>query len=196
MGALSAPPALPRPRWVAACVAGLLALFVALALYQAETKSETYDEPMYILSGYSYLVTGDLSFNREHPPLAKYLIALPLLGLDLWLPDDYQVRPGIEFAFYAHQPQVSAQTLLFRARLPGILLGVVLGLYVWRWARLAFGWRAGLAALLLVVSTRRCSRTARWPPMTSRWPCSRSPRCTTCGAGSRPARAPACCCAR
>jgi 4-amino-4-deoxy-L-arabinose transferase-like glycosyltransferase len=134
---------------VAACVAGLLLLFVGLALYQAARKSETYDEPMYILSGYSYLVTGDLSFNREHPPLAKYLIALPLLGLDLWLPENYQVRPGIEYSFYAKQPAVSAPELLFRARLPGIALGVVLCLYVWRWARLAFGWRAGLAALLL-----------------------------------------------
>ncbi|HYN63209.1 MAG TPA: glycosyltransferase family 39 protein [Candidatus Limnocylindrales bacterium] len=148
---MSLPAAPPRPRYVPPCVAGLLVLFVALALYQAREKSETYDEPMYILSGYSYLVTGDFSFNREHPPLAKYLIALPLLGLDLWLPDDYQVRPGIEYAFYARQPQVTAPELLFRARLPGILLGVVLGLYVWRWASLAFGWRAGLAALLLCV---------------------------------------------
>jgi 4-amino-4-deoxy-L-arabinose transferase-like glycosyltransferase len=140
----------PVPRAVVAtCVALLLALFAGLALYQAARKSETYDEPMYILSGYSYLVTGDLSFNREHPPLAKYLIALPLLGLDLWLPDDYQVRPGIEYSFYARQPAVGAPELLFRARLPGMALGIVLLLYVWRWARLAFGWRAGLAALLL-----------------------------------------------
>ena len=139
----------PSPRLVTACVAGLLLLFVSLALYQAARKSETYDEPMYILSGYSYLVTGDLSFNREHPPLAKYLIALPLLGLDLWLPENYQVRPGIEYSFYAKQPAVPAPELLFRARLPGIALGVVLCLYVWRWTRLAFGWRAGLAALLL-----------------------------------------------
>ncbi|HVQ27843.1 MAG TPA: glycosyltransferase family 39 protein [Planctomycetota bacterium] len=144
---LLSPPA-PR-RLIAACVAGLLLLFVGLALYQAARKSETYDEPMYILSGYSYLVTGDLSFNREHPPLAKYLIGLPLLGLHLWLPDDYQVRPGIEYSFYARQPEVPAPELLFRARLPGIALGVVLLLYVWRWASLAFGWRAGLAALLL-----------------------------------------------
>jgi 4-amino-4-deoxy-L-arabinose transferase-like glycosyltransferase len=39
--------------------------------------------------------------------------------------------------------------MLFLARLPGVLLGIVLGLYVFRWARVAFGVRAGLAALLL-----------------------------------------------
>jgi 4-amino-4-deoxy-L-arabinose transferase-like glycosyltransferase len=40
--------------------------------------------------------------------------------------------------------------MLFLARLPGVLLGVLLGLYAWRWARQAFGEAAGLAALSLV----------------------------------------------
>jgi 4-amino-4-deoxy-L-arabinose transferase-like glycosyltransferase len=128
---------------------GLLLLFAVLATRQAWVKSETYDEPMYMLSGYSYVVTGDLSFNREHPPLAKYLIGLPLLLLDVQLPDDYQVSPGIEFLFYAHQPRADTHMMLFLARLPGVLLGIVLGLYVFRWARLAFGRPAALAALLL-----------------------------------------------
>lgn len=130
-------------------VAGLLLLFALLATRAAWVKSETYDEPMYMLSGYSYVVTGDLSFNREHPPLAKYLLGLPLLLLDVRLPDDYQVRPGIEFLFYAHQPHADTHRMLFLSRLPGVLLGLVLGLYVFRWADLAFGRRAALAALLL-----------------------------------------------
>ncbi|MGQ0553880.1 MAG: phospholipid carrier-dependent glycosyltransferase [Planctomycetota bacterium] len=127
----------------------LVLLFVVLGAWRAASDSEAYDEPMYLLSGYSYLVTGDLSFNREHPPLAKYLLALPLLALDLELPPDYQVRPGIEFQFFAHQPRASAATMLFLARLPGLVLGVLLLLYVWRWAALAFGGSAGLVALAL-----------------------------------------------
>lgn len=138
-----------RPRWWLSAVVGTLLLFVGLALHQARSTSETYDEPMYILSGYSYLVTGDFSFNREHPPLAKLLLALPLLGLDLVLPESYQVLPGIEYSFYAHQPRADVRQILWRARLPGIALGVVLGLYVLAWARRLFGDGAGLAALLL-----------------------------------------------
>jgi 4-amino-4-deoxy-L-arabinose transferase-like glycosyltransferase len=131
-------------------VAGLLLLFAGLATRAAWVKSETYDEPMYILSAYSYVETGDLSFNREHPPFAKYLMGLPLLLLDLELPEGYQSRPGIQFAFYAHQASgVHPHTILFLARLPGVLLGVLLGLYVFRWARLAFGALAGVTALAL-----------------------------------------------
>lgn len=131
-------------------VVALLLLFALLAVRAAWVKSETYDEPMYILSAYSYVETGDLSFNREHPPFAKYLMGLPLLFLDLELPQDYQSRPGIQMAFYAHQPSgVHAHTILFLARLPGVLLGIILGLYVFRWARLAFGPFAALAALAL-----------------------------------------------
>lgn len=130
-------------------VAALLLLFVAVALWGAWTKSDTYDEPMYIVSGYSYVATGDLSMNREHPPLAKYLIGLPLLALDLVLPERYQIRPGIAMAFLFHQPAATHRTMLFLARLGGIALAVLLGLYVHRWARVAFGPAAALAALAL-----------------------------------------------
>jgi 4-amino-4-deoxy-L-arabinose transferase-like glycosyltransferase len=140
----------PRRR-IVMCVAALLLVSASLVTWQALSQSETYDEPMYILSAYSYVVTGDYSLNREHPPLAKDLMGLPLLPLHLDLPKDYQVRPGLPMAFLCHQPNASARTILFLARLPGVLLMVVLGLYAWRWARLAFGETAGLAALALAV---------------------------------------------
>lgn len=141
------PPPLSRPaRYVVALV---MLVYLALASWGAWSKSETYDEPMYVLAAYSYVVTGDFSLNREHPPLAKLLMGLPMLALDLELPADYQQQPGIAYSFFAHQPRVDAHTLLFTARLGGILLGLVLGAYVLRWARLAFGNTAGLAALAL-----------------------------------------------
>jgi 4-amino-4-deoxy-L-arabinose transferase-like glycosyltransferase len=134
---------------IVACAAALLLLFAALATWQAWSKSETYDEPMYIYTGYSYVTTGDLSLNREHPPLSKYLMALPLLALDLRLPPDHQQRAGNPLEFYARQPHATAHQILFLARLPGVLLGVALGLYVFRWARLLLGDRAALLALAL-----------------------------------------------
>jgi len=141
-----------RPRsglLVAGAAALLLLLFAALATWQAWSKSETYDEPMYIYTGYSYVTTGDLSLNREHPPLSKYLMGLPLLALDLRLPADHQQRAGNPLEFYARQPHATAHQILFLARLPGVLLGVALGLYVFRWARLLFGDRSALLALAL-----------------------------------------------
>ncbi len=130
-------------------VAGLISLYLGLALWGAWAKSETYDEPMYVLAAYSYVTTGDLSLNREHPPLGKYLMGLPLLLLDIDLPDDYQQQAGINFSFLSHQPRVDTHTMLFMARLGGIALGVLLGLYVLAWARRAFGNTAGLVALAL-----------------------------------------------
>ncbi|MBM3985989.1 MAG: phospholipid carrier-dependent glycosyltransferase, partial [Planctomycetes bacterium] len=140
----------PAPRGMKLAAAALLLLSAALALWSARAKSEAYDEPMYILTGYSYVVTGDLSLNREHPPLAKYLIGLPLLLLDLELPPDYQSRPGTATAFIAGQTHAHPREILFLARVHGVLLLVLLGLYAWRWGRVAFGEAAGLAALALV----------------------------------------------
>ena len=130
-------------------VAALLLLFAGLATWGAWTKSETYDEPMYIFTAYSYVVTGDLSLNKEHPPLAKYLMGLPLLALDVVLPADHQRKPGLPMAFIAHQPRADHHLMLFLPRLPGIALGVLLGLYVFAWSRRAFGTAAGLASLSL-----------------------------------------------
>lgn len=140
------------PAWARSCAAGLLVTFAALSLWGAWVKSDTYDEPMYILSGYSYVATGDFSLNREHPPLAKLLMGLPLLALDVVLPDDYQTRTGIAMAFLFHQPHADPHVMLFLARLGGVVMGLVLGAYVLRWATVAWGWKAGLVALALFVS--------------------------------------------
>ena len=133
-------------------MAALVLLFAGLALHGAWTKSETYDEPFTIMAGWSYLQTADYSFNREHPPFGKLLVGLALLPLDPILPADYQNLPAPAYAFFARQPHLSPQQLLFAARLPGVLFGVILLLYVYAWGRLAFGPRAGLVALALAAT--------------------------------------------
>ena len=133
-------------------VALLLALFVGLALHGAATKSETYDEPLTLLAGWAYVQTGDLSFNREHPPLAKWLMGLSLLAIDPVLPQDYQNLPAPAYVFLTGQPHLTPAQILFWGRLPGIALGVVLLLYVRRWASRAFGEPAGLVALALAAT--------------------------------------------
>jgi 4-amino-4-deoxy-L-arabinose transferase-like glycosyltransferase len=61
-----------------ACVALLLALFIAAAANEIASTSATYDEPVHIAAGYSYARWGDYRINPEHPPLVKRLAAIPL----------------------------------------------------------------------------------------------------------------------
>jgi hypothetical protein len=62
-----------------AAVVCLLLIFAILAWINAATTSPTSDELPHLAAGLSYLSTGDLRLNREHPPLLKVIAALPLV---------------------------------------------------------------------------------------------------------------------
>ncbi|RMF91024.1 MAG: hypothetical protein D6736_05775, partial [Nitrospinota bacterium] len=69
-----------------ACVKGavvlcLLAFFLQAALSMRQ-KSVTFDETYHLISGYTYLQTGDFRLGIDHPPLLRILAALPLLWLN------------------------------------------------------------------------------------------------------------------
>src|ERR1043165_7759220 len=79
----------PKPEPPRAAVAMLVAAaaliaFIALALGDLRSNSPTSDETAHLVAGYSYLVTHDYRLNPEHPPLAKMVAALPLLGMPVW----------------------------------------------------------------------------------------------------------------
>lgn len=61
-----------------------------ILFFTIKDKSPTIDEMVHLPSGYVYDRLHDYRFNPEHPALAKSLYALPLLGLDLRLPANYQ----------------------------------------------------------------------------------------------------------
>jgi hypothetical protein len=117
-------------------------------------QSVTCDEVIYIPAGYSYLKTFNYWMNTQHPPLAKLLAATPLLLLKPTLPTDSslwgdrskQLLFARQFMFESNS---NADQLVFWARLPMLLLGVVLCLYVFFWARDLYGERAGYLALML-----------------------------------------------
>jgi 4-amino-4-deoxy-L-arabinose transferase-like glycosyltransferase len=134
-------------------VALLLAMFAGQCILSMLQESPTSDEVPHLTAGYTYLKLGDYRLNYEHPPLAKLIAALPLLGLDLKLDTN---RPswseGREWAFgegFINHNTVPAQTIIFWGRLPMVALGILLGLLVYLWAREIYGHRAGLAALTL-----------------------------------------------
>ena len=134
-------------------VAALLAVFFIQAVSSMRLLSATWDEFVHLAAGYSYLKTGDLRLNPEHPPLMKELCALPLLSLgpqlDLRDPAWSMVPPDQTSFGYDFLYRNDADRLLFWGRMPVVILGVLLGLYVYLWARDLSGRSAALLALFL-----------------------------------------------
>jgi hypothetical protein len=134
-------------------LASLLTILFLQEFCSARLLNSSYDETLHLPSGYTYWKTGDFRLNPEQPPLIKLIAAAPLLLMNpdvkwddpTWKnnPPD-QVRFGMRFLYLN-----DADRLLFWGRLPVMLLSVLLGWYVFRWARDLYGSRAGLAALFL-----------------------------------------------
>ena len=59
----------------------LLAAFGAQSVLAVRGMSATSDEATHLAAGYSYLRTGDLRLNPQHPPLIKMLAATPSEGM-------------------------------------------------------------------------------------------------------------------
>ncbi len=139
--------------WPAA--AGLLLVQGFLLVSSALQETQTWDESYHMLAGYSYWKLGRLDINREHPPLGKYLNALPLLLLapdlpvnrEAWKRGDY-VEADADFLYHN---RVNADTMLFAARSVTMLLTLALGFSIAWWGRRRYGDAAALVALALFV---------------------------------------------
>lgn len=131
----------------------MLLILAAQLLLSEQFVSMTWDEPQHIAAGYSKLVTHDFRMNTEHPPLLHFLEGLPLIFLKPRLPlehESWNKKNMIEFTrqffFVANN---NPKQLLFAARIPVILLTVLLGLLVFLWTKDLFGKKSGLIALFL-----------------------------------------------
>ncbi|MBC8263252.1 MAG: glycosyltransferase family 39 protein [Anaerolineales bacterium] len=145
-----------RSKLVNFIAVGLLGLMFALMVSSARLKSPVMDEQNHIARGYAYLRTGDLRLNLPHPPLVNSLSAAPLLLLpDLKLPTDspaweraHTITFATQFLWHANH---NADQIVLVARLPIILLAILLGCFVFAWARELHGPLVGLLALGLYV---------------------------------------------
>ncbi len=132
----------------------LLLTFFGQALFSAQRTSLTTDEILHIESGYASLTTRDYRLVEEHPPLTKMIEAWPLLYLDPPLPDP-RTLPGWEEADLltaaqaAIPPYKPLDPLVFSARVPVALLGLVLLALIRRWATSLWGVKGGNFALAL-----------------------------------------------
>ncbi len=135
---------------------GLLAITFFVPVVIMRGKSATYDEVAHLPAGYSYLTTGVIRLNPQHPPLIKEICALPLLLLgarrmvDKATLEKTELEPDFEWSYgrrflYSQ----NADQLLFWGRVPAVLLSVGLAALLMIWARRLWGVEAGLLALFL-----------------------------------------------
>ena len=141
----------------------LLTLFGLLAVTSMWNDSANYDERIHLPAGYSYITRQDMRLNPEHPPLVKDLAALPLLfmkinfpyqswGWNTSLTADSSRTPswqtdvgfGNDLLYYSGN---DAQNMMRYGRIPIILIGILLGFYIFRFVRELWGNLAGIIAL-------------------------------------------------
>lgn len=139
----------------------LLIIMLALAFFSMRGDSATMDELAHIPAGYSYIIQKDMRLNPEHPPLIK-----DLSGIFVWLGSKITDKP-IAFPDQAkswredingqwefgrdllYRSGNDADSIIFWARLPILLIMLILGFYIFKWASELYGNKAGLLALFL-----------------------------------------------
>ena len=130
-------------------------VFIALTVGSYVRESATWDEPQHLIAGYSALKFHDYRTDPEHPPFIRMWAALPLLGMNGIKMDLQEIDPvasaswvmGGQFLFCHDTLYVSndADHLLYAARFMIVLLGVLLGVLLFCWARELFGfWPAAV----------------------------------------------------
>jgi hypothetical protein len=132
------------------------AVFMALSVNAFTQTSASWDEPMHLTAGYAALVKHDFRLDPSHPPLLRIWTALPTVLFDTvsmqpipadgvpatqWLPDAYG------FAHRFLYVENDADRLLYRARFMTVILGVVLGIFVFLWTREWLGFVPAVIAL-------------------------------------------------
>lgn len=131
----------------------LLALFAAQVILTWRELSPGPDDAYVSVAGYLFLKIGRW-FPPEHPPLAFALCALPLLTLNptIDVNDPYLARDrrnlynvGLNFLALNNDDE----RIFVLGRIPVLLLALLLGYFVYRWAGELYGGKAGLLALLL-----------------------------------------------
>jgi 4-amino-4-deoxy-L-arabinose transferase-like glycosyltransferase len=142
-------PSRRRRWWYALAVVALLAEMAVAMVTTALRQTPTIDEPVYAATAVVYLQQHSLRYNAEHPPLGKLVVGTGLAFAGARLDPAY---PGDQTALGRHLLYESGNDpwrLMFLARLPVILLTLLFGLVVFRFARDLAGPVGGLVALAL-----------------------------------------------
>src|SRR5919201_4816945 len=139
-----------------------LVLMALLAIGSYQGESLTFDEVTHIPAGLAYWQQHDTRLNIEHPPLLKMLAAFPLLFADVhanysdpsfcesgWT--DCQWTFGNKL-FRDWNPGAQ-QRIVSLARLPMLLLTLMLGWTIYRMARTLAGPRGAILSLTVFTTS-------------------------------------------
>ncbi|MFI1993092.1 ArnT family glycosyltransferase [Actinoplanes sp. NPDC020271] len=138
-----------RPWMILVVILLFLGQMAAGMVTAARQQSPTVDEPVYIGTAATYLQDHRFTYNYEHPPLAKLVIASGLAFTDVKLLKPYSNHPSALGTSLLYEDGNDAQHVLFAARLPMIILTLLFGLVVFAFARDLTGPIGGLLALAL-----------------------------------------------
>ena len=133
-----------------------LGLFSALALPELMGDSCTFDEGTHVSSGLSYAALQDYRMSIDNPPLAKVFCSIPLLIMDVHLPQDPGIwaradRHGFAYRFL-YQEGNDPNQILFWSRLGVLFWALVLVASIYAASREWFGPVGGLLSLLVAAS--------------------------------------------
>ncbi len=131
----------------------LLAFMFFNSLSAVTYYSTTFDETMHIGAAYYYWKTGNITLNREQPPLVKIIAGIPLAFLDLNYPEgDWSNKEQIEFGklFLYHMGNDLDLILLF-SRVAVVALSLLLGSALFLFVSKIYGYESGIFALFLYV---------------------------------------------
>jgi 4-amino-4-deoxy-L-arabinose transferase-like glycosyltransferase len=132
----------------------LIAIQASMTIFLIHRESLTFDEGNHSFAGYMMLHTGDYGLNPEHPPLVKFLAAMPTLGRNLWVPEfkyrDFKTEAYLDGGEWFARNDGDRNQLVFQMRLAAGILVPLFSLVVFLFARECFGDWAGLIALALI----------------------------------------------
>src|SRR5438876_87841 len=105
----------------------LVIVYLAQCVWFIRTQSLTYDEPVHVAEGLDAWHHGRFEQYNDHPPLARLLCALPLIG-QKWQVDIEPLSEGFHVTNVTPDPA----SLAWRARGMDVLLGLVLAWLLWQ----------------------------------------------------------------
>ncbi|MFN3966222.1 MAG: ArnT family glycosyltransferase [Endomicrobiia bacterium] len=138
----------------------LLILHILAGFNTIENMSPTYDEPVYPPEGYAIWRLGNYSFNTYHPPLAKLLVALPLVFLKPMLLTGHPYwinRDEFPFAdLFLYHNRISAERILNSGRVMVLVVSCMLALLVYIWSSKLFGALTGIISMFFYCFSSNC----------------------------------------
>ena len=136
----------------------LLLIMGIMAFFSMRGDSATMDELSHIPAGYSYVSQKDMRINPEHPPLIKDLGGLlPYLFLNVNFPKDHESwTKDVNGQWWFGETLLyksgnDADKIIFLARIPMIFVMLILGFFVFLFAKEIGGNPTGILALTFYV---------------------------------------------